>query len=144
MKILLGFLRYKNDGESLQKFIIENEKLMNAVTSLTEETIAGMCNIEVESLYKEILDIQNEEEIRREIEEKYRKEGELHMNEAFKQIFVKAQDESRKAGYDEGRNTGRNENKREIISNMKKEGLTIDKIAIYTGLSVSEVNSYMR
>ena len=144
VKILLGFLRYKNDSRALEKFIADNENLMNMVTELTEQTLANMCSIELESLYKEILGISSEEQIKKEIDDKYREKGGLHMNEAFKQIFVRAKE----AAYDEGKNAGYDEGRTDsiglIVNNMKNGGVSIDNITLFTGLSVEEVEKYIK
>ena len=54
-------------------------------------------------------------------------------------VINSAERRGKEEGREEGRKEGREEKKREIALNMKADGMTVEMIAKYTGLTAEEI-----
>ena len=69
------------------------------------------------------------------------KEGEKRMSveEDIREMFKPELDQARKEAREKGRKEGRKENMKETILRMKKNGFSVEQIALATGWSKAEI-----
>ena len=70
--------------------------------------------------------------------------GEAMALKAIRQGLQQGRSEGRSEGRREGIIQGKDDARREMIENMRKNGLSIENIVLYTGIPASEVSSYIK
>lgn len=128
VKILFGFLRYKNDIEKLIKFVNKNKELLKNIPDTTRLAVSVIGDMkDWESAMSELLE--KADKMTKEYEELkiYRKEGEADMKNLLLEI--------RQYGVNEGKKLGL----KLAAVNMLKAGKSIEDICIATEMSEEEI-----
>ena len=123
--------------DALKEQVFEHLARLAAVADLSEENRIAYDK----ALDRYRVNLIVEEDERRRNEEMRRKAAEEGMKEGMKEGRREGIKEGRKEGIKEGLEKGEKKKQLEIACNLKKAGISIEVIAVSTGLTIEEIET---